>query len=56
MLADAAERIEGTRQDVHKWSDRTITQAVVMFLFYGGLTITGLGLLVVLASYVVARK
>lgn len=56
MLQDAAERIEETRTEVHEWSDKTITQAVVLFLFYGGLTITGLGILVVLMSYVVARK
>lgn len=56
MFQDAAERIEATRRDVHEWSDQTITQAVVLFLFYGGLAITGLGLLVVLVSYVVARQ
>lgn len=56
MLQDTADRIEETRREVHEWSDQTITAAVVLFLFYGGLAITGLGLLVVLVSYVVARQ
>lgn len=55
MLESYAERVESTRRDVHDWSDRTVTQALVLFLFYGGLAITGLGLMVVAASYVVAR-
>jgi hypothetical protein len=56
MLQEYAERVEETRRDVHDWSDRTITHAVVLFLFYGGLLITVLGLLVVAASYVIARE
>lgn len=56
MLEEYAERVEETRRDVHDWSDRTVTQVLVLFLFYGGLAITGLGLLVVAASYVVARR
>lgn len=56
MLESYAEQVESTRRDVHEWSDRTVTQALVLFLFYGGLAITGLGLLVVAASYVIARR
>lgn len=56
MLEEYAERVESARRDVHDWSDRTVTHALVLFLFYGGLAITGLGLLVVAASYVVARQ
>lgn len=56
MIQETAERIDETRQDVHEWSDGAISRAIVLTLFYGGLAITVLGLVVVLVSYVVARR
>lgn len=55
MFQKATKRIDARRQGVHEWSDAALTTTIVAVLFYGGLAITGLGLVVVLTSFVVAR-